>query len=109
MAAAKAYVQFGAANPSLYRLMFSADVDKKASPGLEKAGASAFAELLGILERGQSSGAFKKQPVRGQAAAAWALAHGFTLLAIDGQLLPERVGGKPIDAVLASLLEGLES
>ena len=108
IAAAKAYIHFGTANPSLYRLMFSADVDKKAFPKLDEAGAAAFAELLGILERGQQSGAFKKQPVRGQAAAAWALVHGFTLLAIDGQLLPEKVGAKPIDAVLASLLEGLE-
>ena len=65
--------------------------------------------LLGILERGQKSGAFKPQPVRGQAAAAWALVHGFTMLAIDGQLLPEKVGAKPIDAVLISMLEGLES
>jgi hypothetical protein len=31
------------------------------------------------------------------------------MLAIDGQLLPEKVGAKPIDAVLTSLLEGLES
>ena len=88
--------------------MFSADVDKKPSANLDEAGAAAFAELLGILERGQGSGAFKKQPVRGQAAAAWSLVHGFTLLAIDGQLLPEKVGAKPIDAVLATILEGLE-
>jgi hypothetical protein len=46
--------------------------------------------------------------VRGQAAAAWALVHGFTMLAIDGQLLPEKVGAKPIDAVLTCMLEGLE-
>ncbi len=109
MAAAKAYIHFGTANPSLYRLMFSADVDKTAFPKLNEAGASAFAVLLGVLERGQSSGAFKKQPVRGQAAAAWALVHGFTMLAIEGHLLAEQVGAKPIDAVLTSLLEGLES
>lgn len=109
IAAAKAYVDFGIANPSLYRLMFSADVDKKAFPKLDEAGAVAFAELVGILERGQESGAFKKQPVRGQAACAWSLAHGFTMLALDGQLLPEKVGAKPIDAVLACMLEGLES
>jgi hypothetical protein len=88
--------------------MFSADVDKRAFPKLNEAGAAAFAELLGILERGQQSGAFKKQPVRSQAAAAWSLVHGFTLLAIDGQLLPEKVGAKPIDAVLTAMLEGLE-
>lgn len=109
IAAAKAYIQFAADNPSLYRLMFSADVDKKAFPKLDEAAATAFAELLGILERGQQSGAFKTQPVRGQAAATWALVHGFAMLAIDGQLLPEKVGAKPIDAVLTSMLEGLET
>jgi AcrR family transcriptional regulator len=109
IAAAKAYIQFGTANPSLYRLMFSADVDKTAFPRLNEAGTSAFAELLGTLERGQQSGAFKKRPVRSLAAASWALVHGFTMLAIDGQLLPEKVGAKPIDSVLTSMLEGLES
>lgn len=109
VAAAKAYIQFGTANPSLYRLMFSADVDKKAFRTLDEAAAGAFAVLTGILERGQDSGALKKQPVRAQAAATWALLHGFTLLAIDGQLLPDKVGAKPIDAVLTSLLEGLAS
>lgn len=109
IAAAKAYVQFGTGNPSLYRLMFSADVDKTAFPKLDEAATTAFAELLGIIDHGQQSGAFKKQPVRGQAAAAWALVHGLTLLAIDGQLLPEKVGAKPVDTALASLLEGLEN
>lgn len=108
VAAAKAYIAFGTANASLYRLMFSADVDKAAFPKLDEAGAGAFSELVGILDRGQQSGAFKTRPVRGQAAASWALAHGFTMLAIDGQLLPEKVGPEPIDGVIASLLEGLE-
>lgn len=109
VAAAKAYIEFGAANPSLYRLMFSADVDKAAFPKLNEAGAGAFAELLGILERAQQSGAFKREPVRGQGAAAWALVHGFTMLAIEGHLRPELVGAKPLEGVLACLLEGLES
>jgi AcrR family transcriptional regulator len=109
IAAAKAYIHFGTANPSLYRLMFSADVDKTAFAKLDEAGASAFAELLGILERGQQCGAFKKQPVRSQAAAAWALVHGFTMLAIDGQLLSGKVGPNPIDGVLTSMLEGVET
>lgn len=109
IAAAKAYVHFGALNPSLYRLMFSGDVDKAAHAKLEEASAGAFAELLAILERGRASEAFKKQPVRGQAAAAWALVHGLTMLSIDGQLLAEKVGANPLDAALAALLEGLET
>jgi len=109
IAAAKAYIHFGTTNPSLYRLMFSGDVDKTAHAKLEEASAGAFAELLAILERGQVGEAFKKQPVHGQAAAAWALVHGLTMLAIDGQLLPQKVGAKPIDAALTSMLEGLET
>lgn len=109
IAAAKAYIHFGTANPSLYRLMFSGDVDKTAHAKLDAAGAGAFAELTGIIERGQASGAFKKQPVRGQAAAAWAFVHGFTMLSIDGQLLVEKVGARPLDAALACMLEGLET
>lgn len=89
--------------------MFSGDVDKKAHAKLNEAGAGAFAELTGIIERGQAIGAFKKQPLRGQAAAAWALAHGFTMLTIDGQLMPEKVGAEPLDAALTSILEGLET
>jgi AcrR family transcriptional regulator len=109
LAAAEAYVHFGTANSSLYRLMFSADVDKTAFPNLNAAGDAAFAELLGILERGQQNGEFKTRPVRSQATATWALVHGFTMLAIDGQLRPEKVGAEPLDAALASLLEGLNS
>lgn len=108
ISAAKAYIQFGTSNPSLYRLMFSADVDRSAFRALDEAASSAFAVLVGILERGQQSGSLRQQPPRGQAAATWALLHGFTLLSIDGQLLPEKVGAKPIEAVLTSLLEGLE-
>jgi hypothetical protein len=89
--------------------MFSADVDKKAFPKLDEASAGAFAVLLDILERGQGSGAFKKQSVRSQAAAVWALVHGFTMLAMDGQLLADKVGAKPIDAALTAMLEGLEA
>lgn len=109
VAAAKAYLHFGTSNRSLYRLMFSGEVDKAEHAKLEEAGARAFAELTGIIERGQASGVFKKQPIGGQAAAAWALAHGFTMLTIDGQILPEKVGANPFDAAIASLLEGLET
>lgn len=108
VAAAKAYIEFGTSNPSLYRLMFSADVDKTSFPHLKSAGADAFAVLVNILERGQSDGAFRKQPERNQATASWALVHGYTMLAIEGHLLAEQVGAKPLDGALACLLDGLE-
>lgn len=108
LAAAKAYVLFASSNQSLYRLMFSSEVDKAAYRELEEASAGAFATLTDILDRGQKGSAFRKQPVRGQAAAVWALLHGFALLSIDGQLLAEKVGPKPMDSVLNAILEGLE-
>lgn len=106
--ACKAYIRFGMANPSLYRLMFSGEVDKADHERLREASSNAFAVLVDLLERGQGNGAFKKQPVRAQAAASWSLIHGFTMLAIDGQLVPDKAGGKSVDAVLTALLEGLE-
>ncbi|TIM34569.1 MAG: TetR/AcrR family transcriptional regulator [Mesorhizobium sp.] len=75
---ARAYVAFGTDNPALYRLMFSA-------------------------EEGKAVG----MPIEGQAAAGWGLIHGMTMLAIDGLLVPEKVGSAPLDAALSTLLEGL--
>lgn len=36
-----------------------------------------------------------------------ALFHGMTLLAIDGLLIPEKVGANPLEGALQVLLEGL--
>jgi AcrR family transcriptional regulator len=108
LSVAKAYVGFGVANPSLYRLMFSPDVDKTTHAELNVASQGAFGVLLEILERGQASGVFKKMQVRGQAAACWALVHGFTILQIDEQLQPDKVGLKPLDIALQCLIEGLQ-
>jgi len=61
-----------------------------------------------VLERGQQAGVFRKRTLQGQAAACWAQVHGLTMLSIDGLLLPEKVGGNPVNAALTALLEGLE-
>ena len=108
--AAKAYIHFGTANPSLYRLMFSADVDKTAFaesgcgrrwPRLQVCSAS-WSAARGAARSNSNRCAARLRP------------HGHSCMAsrccaIDGQLLPEKVGAKPIDAVLTSMLEGLES
>ena len=107
-AAANAYVQFGVANPALYRLMFSSEAGNPSSVHLNERVLRTFAVLLDILERGQQAGMFRKRPVQGQAAACWAQVHGLTMLSIDGLLLPEKVGGNPVNAALTTLFEGLE-
>jgi AcrR family transcriptional regulator len=105
----RAYVQFGVSNPSLYRLMFSADADGAADVHLNERALAAFGVLIELLKRGQTEGILRKRDVRGQAAACWAQMHGITMLTIDGLLLPEKVGPKPLDAALMTLFEGLEN
>jgi len=106
--AAIAYVRFGVEQPALYRLMFSAEASRGADVHLSERALNALGVLLELLQRGQQEGIFRRRPVRGQAAACWAQVHGLTLLTIDGLLLPEKVGDAPVDAALATLLEGLE-
>ena len=106
-ASAAAFVQFGIANPALYRLMFSSESGDAASVHLSERVLRTFGVLLDVLERGQKAGEFKKRPVKGQAAACLAHVHGLTMLAIEGLLLPEKVGPNPLKAALATLLEGL--
>lgn len=108
LSASNAYVQFGVANPALYRLMFSSEAGDPSSVHLNERVLRTFAVLLDVLERGQQAGVFRKRPVQGQAAAGWAQVHGLTMLSIDGLLLPEKVGGNPVNTALTTLLEGLE-
>lgn len=109
LAMAGAYVRFGISNPALYRLMFSADAGKAADVHLNERALAALGVLIELLKRGQTEGVLRKRDVRGQAAACWAQMHGITMLTIDGLLLPEKVGPKPLDAALIVLLEGLEN
>jgi AcrR family transcriptional regulator len=107
LAVANAYVQFGAANPALYRLMFSADAGKPSEVHMSARALGGFAVILELLERGQREGVLRARPVRGQAAACWAQIHGLTMLTIDGLLLLEKVGEGAVDAGISTLLEGL--
>lgn len=103
----RAYVAFGTDNPALYRLMFSAEEGQAVGMHLDERALAVFDVVLEMLGRGQATGSIRKRPVRGQAAAAWALIHGITMLAIDGLLVPEKVGSAPLEAALATLVEGL--
>lgn len=108
LSAAAAYVRFGTEHSALYRLMFSAEAGPGAQLHSSERAMGALGVVLELLRRGQQQGWFRQRPVQGQAAACWAQVHGLTLLAIDGLLLPHKVGHAPVAAALASLLEGLE-
>lgn len=105
---ARAYVAFGTDNPALYRLMFSAEEGRAVGMHLNERALAVFEVVLEMLGSGQAAGNIRKRPIRGQAAAVWSLIHGMTMLAIDGLLVPEKVGSAPLDAALSTLVEGLE-
>ena len=106
---AETYLGFGKANPALYKLMFGAEAGEASAVHLNERALGAFEIVVDVLESGQKAGRVRKRPVRGQAAACWALLHGLAMLSIDGLLLPEKVGDNAIEAALGTLLEGLES
>lgn len=104
---ALAYIQFGTRNPARYRLMFSNEAGTLESTHLTARSMAPLEMLIELLQRGQKTGEFKPQALQGQAAACWAQVHGITMLAIEGLLLPEKVGNTPIQAALDTLLDGL--
>jgi len=107
VAAAQACIGFACQNPGLYRLMFSSDADKTMDPQLHEAAMSTFGILLGLLERGQCDGSFRRIAISALAAASWAQVHGLAMLAINNQLLEEKVGSSPVPAALDVLLDGM--
>ena len=109
LASAQVYFDFGINNPSLYRLMFSAEAGNAHNVHLTTRALAGLDMMVALLERGQNQGVFKRRPVRGQAAACWAQLHGLTMLGIEGLLLPQKVGANPRKAAVATLLEGLEA
>jgi len=82
-----AYVRFGVEHPAHYRLMFGAELARKALyPTLQAASDATFAVVTGVVERGQRSRHVRRESVRNQALAAWSLVHGLTILLIDQRL-----------------------
>lgn len=102
-----AYLEFGHANPALYRLMFGGDVGKDVH--LDERALGPFELLISVLERGQAAGLIRKRPVRGQATACWSQLHGLTMLMLDGRLLGEKVGENAVDVALETMREGLDA
>ncbi|MBF0858139.1 TetR/AcrR family transcriptional regulator [Gluconobacter sp. LMG 31484] len=107
IAGAQACIDFALCNSGLYRLMFSADADKSMDPDLHDAAMKTFTILLQLLEEGQRDGSFRPVNIDALAAASWAQVHGLAMLAINGQLLEEKVGSEPVLAALNVLLDGM--
>ncbi|CAB3797738.1 Nucleoid occlusion factor SlmA [Paraburkholderia caffeinitolerans] len=106
-ALAYAHMGFGAANPDLYRLMFNTDAGEASDIHLDPRTQAPFQLVIDVLERGQREGTIRSRSALGQATACWAHLHGLTMLAIDGRLVPEKVGDHAVEDALATLQEGL--
>ncbi|MCW3478731.1 TetR/AcrR family transcriptional regulator [Neisseriaceae bacterium JH1-16] len=106
-ALAYAHLAFGTRNPDLYRLMFNADAGEPSDIHLDPRTQAPFLLVIDVLERGQREGTIRRRSALGQATACWAHLHGLTMLAIDGRLVPEKVGDHAIEDALATLFDGL--
>ncbi|GAA0765483.1 TetR/AcrR family transcriptional regulator [Ideonella azotifigens] len=106
-----AYVQFAAAHPRTYRLMFGPECDKASHPALMQAGHAA----LGVLHRAvadcEAAGLLRKGAnVQQVALAGWSLTHGLASLHVDGLLAGTSADqdiGATASALNAMLLAGV--
>ena len=106
-ALAYAHLAFGARNPELYRLMFAVDAGEPSEIHLDPRAQAPFLLVIEVLERGQRDGTIRQRPALGQATACWAHLHGLTMLAVDGRLIPAKVGDHAIEDALTTLMDGL--
>lgn len=75
----QAYVRFALANPALFRLMFSPEVEQGGDPLLRAEAQSALNLLAEVAEPGA-------QTIGPATIGAWALVHGLALLVLDEQI-----------------------
>jgi AcrR family transcriptional regulator len=102
------YVHFAIKNPTLYSLMFGKQIfNWQHYPGLLKAGAESFNQVVELVRIGQQTGKIKSGDPRKLAYVAWSMAHGLAIHTIDGR--GERVGDREevIQLAVQTLIKGL--
>jgi AcrR family transcriptional regulator len=104
-----AYVRFAIANPSYYRVMFGQFSDLCAKdPGLQADASAAFRVLLDALSSLQEAGVVRPGDLNLMAEFVWATVHGVAMLAIDGQLGPDRAApGALADFAIGQLRQSI--
>lgn len=108
-AAGLGYLDFAAANPALFRLMFASSRPRFGDPALQAAAEAAFDVLVEAVTDARGANPWADAQGPADVAAAWALAHGMADLLMSGRLKflkveagPER--DKALAGVLARLL-----
>lgn len=104
-----AYVEFAIENPTHYRLMFGPEVANYGDhPGLAAAARAAFNEVVSIVQRYQQEGEIESGSPIKLAHTAWAMAHGLSLLIIDGRIPASDNVGELVRFAFRALLGGIE-
>jgi AcrR family transcriptional regulator len=103
-----AYVEFAVKNPAHYRMMFGPKfLDFSLHPSLAKTAREAFEELETVILEIQQAGGCRSGPTFDLALVCWSMAHGMSMLFIDGRIPP----GKSVHAITRlarrSLLNGM--
>jgi AcrR family transcriptional regulator len=103
-----AYVEFAVEHPTHYRLMFGQAVfEWQDYPSLVAAADGLFGEVFATVRACQQQNKLKPGEPRQTALAAWALAHGLSLLLVEGRL-PAGRARQLAEATFESLLTGIE-
>ena len=103
-----AYVEFAVDNPTHYRLMFGQAVFAwQDYPSLAVATNGVFDEVFATVRVCQQENKIKPGEPRQTALAAWALAHGLSLLLVEGRL-PAGRARQLAEQAFESLLAGIE-
>jgi len=88
----RAYLEFAAAEPAIYRLMFGPELRKADHPPMAQAGFRALDAVRKAIEALDIA-----MPATAEAMAAWSLAHGLALLILDRRIEFEPGVDEPID------------
>lgn len=96
LGALPSWKQSGRVGAASYRLMFSAEEGKVAGTHPSERALAVFDVVLEILRRGQDAGEHSLAADRRSGGSLLGLIHGMAMLAIDGLLMPEKVGSAPL-------------
>ena len=113
----RSYIRFGVDNPALYRLMFGGYLSGPDSsrPAIERAAAEKMGELFqraitdGALGHPIANSTRNARKIAGAILTCWSLAHGLTLLMVDGLVGPREKSDKLCESLVQSIIDGLKA
>jgi AcrR family transcriptional regulator len=113
----RTYIRFGVDNPALYRLMFGGYLSGPDSsrPAIERAAAEKMGELFqraitdGALGQPIANSARNARKIAGAILTCWSLAHGLTLLMVDGLVGPREKSDKLCESLVQGIIDGLKA